>query len=257
VALFVRDDNTQSGAVIHDVTVVPLVVSAVKRASLTHKRFRVGSRSTAVTAKAPRGTSFRFTLRAPARMTITISRAGKKVGRLTRRNLPNGRNTIPFSGRIGRALKPGAYVAKLGHAVAFLRRGFRHFTSMTGRTRPPKRWIEDKTPVAIRNYRVGRGWAGSRVRDPHGLRIDPPTKVGAVHCPASDAVRADRTPSIHSSPAANAVSAPWSRSAPTQPRHRWWLTRPCRQLSVAYRISVTKTALVYAAFRAVRETLTN
>jgi hypothetical protein len=120
VALFVRDDNTQSGAVIHDVTVVPLVVPAVKRASLTHKRFRVGSRSTAVTAKAPRGTSFRCTLRAPARMTITISRAGKKVGRLTRRNLPNGRNTIPFSGRIGRrALKRGAYVAKPGHAVAF------------------------------------------------------------------------------------------------------------------------------------------
>jgi PKD domain len=114
VALFVLDDNTQSGAAIHNVTVLPLVVPRVKRASMTHKRFRVGSRSTAVTARAPRGTSFKFTLRAPARLTITITRAGKKVGRLTRKHLPNGRNTIPFSGRIGRrALKPGAYKATL------------------------------------------------------------------------------------------------------------------------------------------------
>jgi PKD repeat protein len=114
VALFVLDDNTQSGAAIHNVTVVPLVVPRVKRASLTHKRFRVGSRPTAVIARAPRGTSFRFTLRAPAKLTIDITRGAKKVGRLTRKHPPNGRETIPFSGRIGhRALKPGAYKATL------------------------------------------------------------------------------------------------------------------------------------------------
>ena len=34
--------------------------------------------------------------------------------RLTRKNLQNGRNAIPFSGRIGkRALKPGRYTATL------------------------------------------------------------------------------------------------------------------------------------------------
>jgi PKD repeat protein len=135
VALFVRDDNTQSGAAIHNVTVIPLVVPGVSRASMTHARFRVGSRPTAISARAPRGTSFRFTLKAPGNVTIAITRSvrgarhgkrcvspkrarGKrctravKAGTLTRKNRPNGSNTIPFSGRIGRrALKPGAYSA--------------------------------------------------------------------------------------------------------------------------------------------------
>jgi hypothetical protein len=77
-------------------------------------RFRVGSR-TAVSARAPRGTRFRFTLKAPAKVTSTITRrGGHKIGRLTRKNLLNGSNAIPFSGRIGkRALKPGAYKATL------------------------------------------------------------------------------------------------------------------------------------------------
>jgi PKD repeat protein len=119
VALFVRDDNTQSGAAIHNVTVLALVVPRVSRASLTNTRFRVGTRPTAVAAKAKRGTSFKFTLKAPAKVTITIKRraAGArsiKVGTLTRAHLPNGRNTIAFSGRIGkRALNPGAYTATL------------------------------------------------------------------------------------------------------------------------------------------------
>jgi hypothetical protein len=100
---------------------------------MTHKRFRVGSRPTAVTARAPRGTSFKFTLRAPAKVTIAITRRARgvrhgkrcvstrgahgrrctravKVGALTRANLQNGSNAIAFSGRIGRrALRPGAY----------------------------------------------------------------------------------------------------------------------------------------------------
>jgi hypothetical protein len=137
VALFVRDDNTQSGAAIHNVTVVPLIVPRVSRVSMTNRRFRVGSRPTAVTARAPRGTSFKFTLKAPAKVTIAITRPvrgvrhgkrcvgthrahGKrctralKVGKLTRANLPSGSNTIAFSGRIGRrALRPGAYKATL------------------------------------------------------------------------------------------------------------------------------------------------
>ena len=137
VALFVLDDNTQSGAAIHNVTVVPLIVPKVSRVSMTRTRFRVGSRPTAVTARAQRGTRFKFTLKAPAKLTIAITRrvrgvrhgkrcvaarraGGKrctravKAGRLTRANLPNGSNTIAFSGRIGkRALRPGAYKATL------------------------------------------------------------------------------------------------------------------------------------------------
>jgi PKD repeat protein len=137
VALSVLDDNTQSGTAIHNVTVVPLVVPKVSRVSMTHKRFRVASRRTAVTAKAPRGTSFKFALAAPAKVTVAITRSvrgvrrgkrcvaagrahGKrcaravKAGTLTRKNLPNGTDAIAFSGRIGkRALKPGAYKATL------------------------------------------------------------------------------------------------------------------------------------------------
>jgi plastocyanin len=140
VALFVSDDNTQSGAAIHNVTVLALTVPSFTRVSMTNRSFRVGAGPTAVAAKAPRGTSFKFTLRAPAKVTIAITRpaagvrAGKrcvatsathpargrrctralKVATLTRAHLHNGPNTIPFSGRIGRrALRPGAYEATL------------------------------------------------------------------------------------------------------------------------------------------------
>ena len=123
VALFVLDDNTQSGAAIHNVTVLPLVVPAVGHAAMGHARFRVAKPATPVAAAAvARGTSFRFTLNAPAQVTIAITRRtvrhGKhrvlKAGTLTRSKLRNGPNTIAFSGRIGkRALKPGAYRATL------------------------------------------------------------------------------------------------------------------------------------------------
>jgi hypothetical protein len=44
----------------------------------------------------------------------TAGAAPRRSGKLTRADLPNGRNTIAFSGRIGRrALKPGAYKATL------------------------------------------------------------------------------------------------------------------------------------------------
>ena len=132
VALFVLDDNTQSGAAIHNVTVVPLIVPKVSHVAMAHTRFRVASRPTAISARAARGTSFRFTLEAAghdrrrpgcaARQALRQPRRahGKrctralKAGTLTRKHLPNGRNTIAFSGRIGkRALKPGAYTASL------------------------------------------------------------------------------------------------------------------------------------------------
>ena len=119
VALFVHDDNTQSGGVIHNVTVMPLVVPRLSRVKMSAARFRVAARRTAVSAKAPRGTRFKFTLKAPAKVTIAITRPqrGKrpvKAGTLTRAHLQNGPNAIAFSGRIGRrALKPGRYKATL------------------------------------------------------------------------------------------------------------------------------------------------
>jgi PKD repeat protein len=126
VALFVQDDNTQSGAAIHNVTVLPLVVPALSHASLTNATFRVGSKPTAVAARARAGTRFAFTLKAPAKVTVAIARARrggrpakKRAGTLTRAHLHNGPNAIAFSGRVGRrALKPGRYVATLSASNA-------------------------------------------------------------------------------------------------------------------------------------------
>jgi PKD repeat protein len=96
VAMFVRDDNTQSGAAIHNVAVLALVVPNVSHASVTNAKFRVGSAPTATTrasvgasfgfaaraaAKAPIGTSFKFELKAPAKVTIAISRSKAGVRR--------------------------------------------------------------------------------------------------------------------------------------------------------------------------------
>ena len=121
-------------------TVLALTVPRVSRVSMTSTRFRVGARPTALAARAPRGTRFKFTLKAPAKITVAIThptpgvRDGKrcvaspatrrargricthavKVGTLTRANLPSGPNTIACSGRIARrALSPGAYKAIL------------------------------------------------------------------------------------------------------------------------------------------------
>jgi hypothetical protein len=110
--------------------------------SVTNKRFRVAKRSTAILArKAPLGTIFRFTLSAPAKVTIAITRTAPglrrghrclaptaklrrrharhctrtiTVGTLTRSREPAGRDRIPFSGCIGnRPLSPRAYNAVL------------------------------------------------------------------------------------------------------------------------------------------------
>jgi hypothetical protein len=115
--------------------------------SLTNKRFRVAKRPTAIFArKAPLGTTFRFTLSAPAKLTIAITRTAPglrgghgclaptaklkhehakrctrtlTVGTLTRSSEPKGADRVPFSGRIGRrALRPRAYNAVLSASNA-------------------------------------------------------------------------------------------------------------------------------------------
>jgi Tol biopolymer transport system component len=102
---------------------------------VTHKRFAVGRRSTAGSARAKRGTTFVFRLSEDARTTITISRrlAGRRKGgrcvkprkglkrkctrlvkaaRLVRTRTHQGANRIAYTGRIRkRALKRGPYVA--------------------------------------------------------------------------------------------------------------------------------------------------
>ncbi len=111
-------------------------------AHLTNKRFRVARQATAISAShAPLGTRFGFTLSAPARLRITITRTtlglrhhhgcaaptstlreahAKRctrtltLGTLTRSNEPIGGGSIFFSGRIGpRALSPHKYKALL------------------------------------------------------------------------------------------------------------------------------------------------
>jgi hypothetical protein len=114
-------------------------------ARLTHARFRVSPRATAVSARArtplPLGTRFTFTLSALAKVKISITHAGSGLrsghrcvapttklrraharrctrtiadGTLTRAHLKAGKASVPFSGRIGRrALRPGRYTATI------------------------------------------------------------------------------------------------------------------------------------------------
>jgi hypothetical protein len=115
--------------------------------SLTNKRFRVARQPTPLSAKkkkAPRGTTFRFTLSTTAEVRIAIKRraSGLRKGRrcvaptaklkrahakrckrfvtlgtLKRVNLPDGQNSVAFSGRLGRkALRPRSYKATLSAA---------------------------------------------------------------------------------------------------------------------------------------------
>lgn len=106
-----------------------------------HTRFSVAAQGTAIAAKAPLGTSFGFTLSAPAAVQVAITRSapGLRRGRacvaptaklrrshakrctraitaetLTRAHEPRGANSVAFSGRIGnRPLSPRAYRAVL------------------------------------------------------------------------------------------------------------------------------------------------
>ena len=118
---------------------------AILHAMLTHTRFRVSQRPTAISAvrwaRAPLGTTIRFALSASAGVQIAITRAmaGVRRGRrcvaqtprarrsrarrcirtvslgiLTRANQLGGGGAVPFSGRIGaRPLRLGAYRAVL------------------------------------------------------------------------------------------------------------------------------------------------
>ena len=146
------DDNTTYMHVVSGVCPKPLPIivrpiararrPVLTRASLAHKRFRVGRRPTAQVAGgtataakrrrarrrlAPVGTTFRFTLNTRANVAITIERQARgrlvgrfckrsthrlrrrlrcfrwvRAGRLSRGGLNAGANRIAFSGRIGR-----------------------------------------------------------------------------------------------------------------------------------------------------------
>jgi hypothetical protein len=113
----------------------------ISAASLTNKRFRVGKTPTAIAAKAPLGTTFRFMLSAAANLQILFTRPAPGViqhgrcvtptaalkrkhakrctrtltiAKLTRSKEPGGADAVPFSGRIGKhALTPGNYGAIL------------------------------------------------------------------------------------------------------------------------------------------------
>jgi hypothetical protein len=122
----------------------------ITNASVTHARFRVSKRATALSAKAkakaPQGTAFRFSLSEPAAVKIVIQRssAGLRnggrcvapsaklrrrharrcsrtvaLGTLTRARENQGKESIAFSGRLGsKPLSPGAYKAILTAAAA-------------------------------------------------------------------------------------------------------------------------------------------
>jgi hypothetical protein len=119
-----------------------LPAPVISAARLSHNRFRVARRPTAISARAlPRGTNFLFTLSEAASLKITIKhsvgglRSGRRclapsaklrrrhakrcrrtvtVGTLTRAKEHKGRNSVYFSGRLGtRALAPGVYTAVL------------------------------------------------------------------------------------------------------------------------------------------------
>lgn len=114
-------------------------------ARVTHRRFRVSPKHTAVSAagggKAPLGTAFDFTISAASNLKITIVRVspglhhGSKcvastvtlkrrhartctrlilAGSLSRATESQGSGSVAFSGRLGRrALSPGSYRATL------------------------------------------------------------------------------------------------------------------------------------------------
>jgi hypothetical protein len=123
-----------------------MLAPRISHARLTHPRFRVAARATALVASssgraAPLGTRFRFTLSTTANVTIAITRTvpGLRISRgcvaptaklrrahahpcrrkltlgtLARRHEPQGADIVSFSGRIGRRpLSPGTYTAAL------------------------------------------------------------------------------------------------------------------------------------------------
>ena len=143
--------STVAGTVAGQAAISPSVTGieppTLTAVSLTHKRFRVADRATAISARSTSlGTSFHFTLSAPARLQIAITRTAEglrrghsclaptpglermhakrctrtlTVGTLTRETQPKGADGVAFSGRIGRrALSPRAYDAVLSASDA-------------------------------------------------------------------------------------------------------------------------------------------
>lgn len=100
----------------------PPAAPVVSKLSLTHKKFALGSKPTAVTASArkhrrkkptPRGTTFKFMLSQAATTRIVITRKHKTVLTLVRRHTRKGANKVAFSGRWDhhKHLAPGSYTA--------------------------------------------------------------------------------------------------------------------------------------------------
>jgi Tol biopolymer transport system component len=98
-----------------------MTAPVLSRVSMTNRRFALAAGRTAATAKAKRGTTFRFTLSEAAVTKIAIARRqGKRKVRfvpvlaLTRTKTAAGRNRVRFTGRVGkRKLRPGRYRATL------------------------------------------------------------------------------------------------------------------------------------------------
>jgi hypothetical protein len=138
-------------------------VSNVTAASVAPSRFKVGPKRTATTARkkkpkpTPAGTTFSFTLSAPGTLTTALARLAPgrvkgnrcvtptrklrkarpctrstAAGSLTRRNLPAGKGTLAFSGRLGsKALAAGSYRATLTAANAARVKGRSRTVSFT------------------------------------------------------------------------------------------------------------------------------
>ncbi len=104
----------RSGAVIVTVPGTPSMPIAIRSASLTHRRFRIGGKAKAGASKrrAPLGTKLKVDLSGAAQLSIQVFRLGKR-GRLLgthRKQLDAGRSQIAIRGRIGKTkLKPGRY----------------------------------------------------------------------------------------------------------------------------------------------------
>lgn len=94
---------------------------SVRGLSVTHKRFAVARGRSAVIARAPLGTAFRYTFSGPATVRITISQILKARRKRTARieialtrNEAVGANVRAFTGRTKtRTLRTGSYVASV------------------------------------------------------------------------------------------------------------------------------------------------
>jgi DNA-binding beta-propeller fold protein YncE len=112
--------SVPTGAGPAGLAITPPPAPILKYLTMSHRRFAVSRRVTAVAARPrpPRGSAFRYTLNENALVTITIVRLPpgqpfSQVGTL-KRTSHGGINSFPFSGRIGRrALAPGLYRATL------------------------------------------------------------------------------------------------------------------------------------------------